>query len=350
MGRPRKIQNTHLPDNVYVRIDKRSGKPITRYFYRLYGKTEKSLGTNFNLACLEAIKLNLEREPKGNIITFTQVATRYQDEVIPLKKIHTQQNNRTYLKPLLTFFNTASLEQIKPQHIRQYLEWRKETKASANNEYMLFHHIWQKAREWGYTELHCPTEGVSRYPIKQRENYVEDGIFHLVYECCNDNFKDLMDLAYLTGQRPVDLVNIQRNHISNGYLHIVQQKTSAKLRIEMKGKLKEIIERRFENGKNYLFYTRQGSRFTPQYVSSTFATIREKAIKKNPDYAEALQQFQFRDLRAKSGTDKAMNFGMDAARQHLGHTSEKMTKVYVRLAPIIPPLENSVPKTDEKGE
>lgn len=350
MGRPRKLQNTNLPDNVYVRIDKRSGKPIKRYFYRLYGKTEKSLGTNFNLACLEAIKLNLEREPKGNTITFTQVANRYNDEIIPLKKPHTQKSNRTSIKPLLTFFKGAPLDQIKPQHIRQYLEWRKETKASANNEYMLFHHIWQKAREWGYTELHSPTEGVSRYPIKQRKNYVEDHIFHLVYECCNEDFKDLMDLAYLTGQRPVDLANIQRSHIANSYLHIVQQKTTAKLRIELKGKLKEILERRFKNGKDYLFYTQRGARFTSEYITATFAVIREKAIKQYPDYAEELRQFQFRDLRAKSGTDKAMLLGMEAARQHLGHTSEKMTKVYVRLAPIIPPLENSVPKADKKGE
>ncbi|MBF0784477.1 integrase [Muribacter muris] len=350
MGRPRKPQNINLPDNVYVRIDKRSGKPIKRYFYRLYGKTEKSLGTNFNLACLEAIKLNLEKEPKGAVITFNRVANRYKDDIIPLKKPNTQKANLNGLKPLLEFFNGAPLEQIKSSHIRQYLDWRKETKAAANNEYMLFHHIWQKAREWGYTEKVCPTEGVSRYPIKQRETYIDDTIFHLVYQYCNQDLKDLMDIAYLTGQRPIDVVNIRRSHILNGYLHIVQEKTAAKLRIEIKGQLKTILERRLEDGKEYLFYTRLGSRFTPNYVSNAFARVREHTAQKHPEYAEALNAFQFRDLRAKSGTDKAMLFGMNAAREHLGHTTEKMTKTYIRLAPIIPPLETSVSEPEKTGE
>ncbi|QIM65231.1 tyrosine-type recombinase/integrase [Frederiksenia canicola] len=342
MGRKRKAQNINLPDNLYVRIDKRSGKPIKRYFYRLGGKTEKSLGTNFNLACLKAIQLNLDREPIGSIITFTQVANRYKDEVIPLKKISTQKVNRTCLKTLQMFFKSAPLDQIKAQHIRTYLDWRKATPAAANNEYMLFHHIWQKAREWGYTEKACPSEGVARYPKKQREIYVEDHIFRLVYQHCNQAFRDLMDIAYLIGQRPIDVVNIRRSHIINGYLHIQQEKTQAKLRIGLKGKLKEIIERRFESGKEYLFYTRLGTRFTPSYVSNTFATIRAKVIKNHPDFAREIAEFQFRDLRAKSGTDKAMKQGIDAAREHLGHTSEKMTKVYIRLAPIISPLEESV--------
>lgn len=40
--------------------------------------------------------------------------------------------------------------------------------------------------------------------------------------------------------------------------------------------------------------------------------------------------FQFRDLRAKAGTDKEESAGMEAAKSQLGHTSENMTRHYVR--------------------
>lgn len=41
-------------------------------------------------------------------------------------------------------------------------------------------------------------------------------------------------------------------------------------------------------------------------------------------------QFQFRDLRAKSGTDKDEQFGLEVARQLLGHKTAQMTSHYVR--------------------
>ncbi len=66
--------------------------------------------------------------------------------------------------------------------------------------------------------------------------------------------KDLMDIAYLTAQRPIDVVNIHSSHIYDGILHITQQKTGTKLRILLQGKLADIIYARLENiTKGYLF-------------------------------------------------------------------------------------------------
>ncbi len=42
------------------------------------------------------------------------------------------------------------------------------------------------------------------------------------------------------------------------------------------------------------------------------------------------QDFQFRDLRAKAGTDKEERYGMEAAKDQLGHSDEKMMQRYVR--------------------
>ncbi len=41
--------------------------------------------------------------------------------------------------------------------------------------------------------------------------------------------------------------------------------------------------------------------------------------------------FQFRDLRAKAGTNKDEQGGLDATRALLGHKNASMTSKYVRL-------------------
>lgn len=344
MGRPRKQQNQYLPENLRPKtVTRKSGKTVVYWLYRTHGKTEISLGTNRNEAFLKAAQLNIERESKTARITFGLVAKRYRDEVIPQKKSSTAQTDLFKLKNLLMFFNDAPLEEITAQHIREYMTWRKDTPGAANNEFSMFGHIWQYAREWGYTKLPSPNTGMKRFPIRKREIYVENNIFEMVYKVADQDMKDLMDLAYLTGQRPVDLVNIQRDHIFNGYLHIVQQKTQAKLRIEIVGKLADILQRRLEKVTgNILFTTAKGEKLTARKLGKRFTYIREQTAKNNPEYASEIMAFQFRDLRAKSGTDKALALGEEAARQQLGHASVQMTKTYIRKAPIVTPIQESV--------
>ena len=50
----------------------------------------------------------------------------------------------------------------------------------------------------------------------------------------------------------------------------------------------------------------------------------------NGEAAVAVRGFQFRDLRAKAGTDKADSTDLRGAQQQLGHRSVKTTEVYLR--------------------
>jgi len=52
-----------------------------------------------------------------------------------------------------------------------------------------------------------------------------------------------MDLAYLTGQRPADLLKFNRSDIQDGTLLITQNKTGKKLHINIVGELGTLIER-----------------------------------------------------------------------------------------------------------
>ena len=150
--------------------------------------------------------------------------------------------------------------------------------------------------------------------------------------------RDLMDIAYITGQRPVDIVGIHSSHIHEGILHISQQKTGAKLRFEISGQLKEIIDRiRPDNG--YLFLNSHGKPLARAALSRKFLELRKTVMQQRPELAEELANFQFRDLRAKAATDIYLSADTRSASDQLGHASEQMTKTYIRRGKILKPLK-----------
>ncbi|WP_240156791.1 hypothetical protein [Burkholderia sp. Ap-962] len=52
-----------------------------------------------------------------------------------------------------------------------------------------------------------------------------------------------MDLAYLTGQRPADVLKLDERDVRDGVLSIRQNKTGTRLRIEVIGELANLLAR-----------------------------------------------------------------------------------------------------------
>jgi len=50
-----------------------------------------------------------------------------------------------------------------------------------------------------------------------------------------------MDIAYLTGQRPADVLRLRETDIKDSALWLVQGKTGTRLRIEMTGHLATVL-------------------------------------------------------------------------------------------------------------
>ena len=55
--------------------------------------------------------------------------------------------------------------------------------------------------------------------------------------------EDAMDLAYLTGQRPADILKLKRTDLRDGALWVTQGKTGTKLRISVVGSLSDVMSR-----------------------------------------------------------------------------------------------------------
>jgi integrase len=321
-----------------TRLRKRKRGHLIYYSYDLGGKPRKEiyLGKDYALAILEYAKLEKDRtatERVQSVITFAYVAQRYLVEVVPTKAAATQTGNIRELKQLMSFFNDppAPLDEIQPIHVRQYLRIRsKKAKVRANREKALLSHIWNFARENGYTSLANPCAGIRGNKETGREVYIEDDVFARVYEQASAPVRDAMDVAYLTGQRVADTLKIDERDIRDGVIHIRQNKTDAKRRIEMGPELVRVLDRIAARKAGLvvrstkLIVSLGGQAFSYGMLRYGFDDAREKAgIPK--------KEFQMRDLRAKAGTDKAEDSGdILKARDQLGHTTVTMTEHYIR--------------------
>ncbi|MFA1289924.1 tyrosine-type recombinase/integrase [Xanthomonas axonopodis pv. nakataecorchori] len=304
------------------------------YYYDHGGKPRKEtpLGADYGLAIKRWAEIEHARViPAHAQLTFRHVADRYRAEVIPTKAPGTQRLHNLCLTWLLTFFDDppGPFEAIKPLHIRKYLDWRT-SKVIANREVALFSHLWNWARGKGLTDLSNPCEGIRRNKETGRDVYVDDATFRAVYAGADQTLRDAMDLAYLTGQRVGDVWSMDERQLSDGALVVRQAKTGAKLTMTVTGELAELLDRIAARKRGLTL------RSTRLIVDADGLAIGRAALRYRFDRAResagvAKDEFQFRDLRAKAGTDKADSAGdIRQAQAQLGHASVAMTEHYVR--------------------
>jgi integrase len=329
MGRKPTV-NLHLPPRMRV---KRTLRGKTYYYYDMGGKPRrwKALGGDFVEALRQYADLEQGNREPQSLITFRHVAQRYATEVLPTKARETQRTNLLQLERLYQFFDSppAPLDAIKPIHVRKYLDWRKESPVAGNREIALFSHIFNKAREWGATDNPNPCAGVRKHKEGGRDVYVDDGLYKAVWEKADVPLREAMDPAYLTGQRPADVLKLDQRDIRDGVLVVQQNKTGARLRIEIVGALAALLERISARKSSLTVLS------TRIIVDEGGQGLGQSALRFRFDRARAAAgidkgAFQFRDLRAKAGTDKEDAEDLRSAQALLGHGSVAMTEHYVR--------------------
>ena len=254
--------------------------------------------------------------------TFEVVAQRYEREVMPTKAARTQQDNLIELDRLRAVFGRMLIEAIKPHQVRGYLDKRGQTaKARANRERALLSHVFNKAREWGYTDAPNPCQGVKGFTESGRDHYVTDAEFQAVHAKPDPTLQDAMDIALLTSQRPADVLKIMRADIRDGAIFVAQNKTGAKRAIEIVGELAEVVARIWNRPRvrqsAYLIQDDDGKPLSLLALRGRFDKARKAAG----------VSFQFRDIRAKTASDTG---DLAHSQRLLGHKNREMTEHYVR--------------------
>lgn len=309
---------------------------VTHYYYDLGGKPrrEMPLGRDYGLAIKAWADLEAGRDvPPEAVLTFRHVTDAYRRDVLVTKGPRTQRDNLRELAKLLEFFDDppGPLDAIKPVTVRQYMTWRTRGgsgQVRANRDKALLSHIWNYARDKGYTDLPNPCAGIKGFKETGRDVYIEDDQFDAIRAVAHWSLQDAMDLAYLTGQRPADVLTLTEMDVRDGAIHIRQGKTNTKLRIAVEGELAQLLERlkTRKHGRKVrstnLIIGERGKPVSVRRMSEIWAEARA---------AVGMDGLHFRDLRAKAATDKAESSGdIRQAQRQLGHTTVSMTEHYTR--------------------
>jgi len=298
-------------------------------------------------------------------ITVPELLTRWNTATAHERKAGTLEDIRYCLPSLMRFFGDppAPLDSIDPIHIRQYLDWRikitieakqeanvkriekgkepikiqgDEGKVRANREVAWLSAAWNWGRDRGFTKQPNPAIGIKRHKESGRDIYVEDDEMAVIMEHADEPLREAIELAYLLGQRPGDLRDIKETDIRDGVIIIQQAKTDARLRIEVTGALKTLIEKikarkaKIKGVRSLsLICNEHGKPMGKAALRYRFDHARNAAADAARDKATAarLRLIQFRDLRAKAASDME---DLAKAQKLLGHTKRDMTEHYVR--------------------
>ena len=355
-----KSSHRDLPPRMLRRVRKlKSGKIWESFYYNGRDATgrrvEIPLGHDLNEAKRKWAELECRERPADTgLMRF--IFDRYEREVIPAKAINTQRDNMLSMKNLRAVFDSAPIDAITPQFIAQYRDKRgAAAPVRANREITLFSHVFNLAREWGYTAKENPVKGVRKNRETPRDYYADDAVWSAVYAAACVELQDAMDLNYLTGQRPADVLKMRYSDIRDGALEVKPNKTQKssgkKLRILLddpelgRTKLGQLVDHIKSRDRKiaslFLVATPAGAALTRWTLRTRFDEARASAAKAaeengNPELATRIRAFQFRDIRPKAASETDLAH----ASKLLGHTDKQITKtVYQRVGETVLPTK-----------
>ncbi|MFJ4256549.1 tyrosine-type recombinase/integrase [Pseudomonas monteilii] len=346
--RPRSTENRDLPPGMYRRKrTRKNGNTWVGYYYRDQTGKEIPLGIDLVQAKLKWADFEAKATP-AELKTMKGIFDEYERKIIPGKAARTQKDNIYELKQLRAVFDSAPIDAITPAMIALYRDSRS-AKTRANREIALLSHVFNTAREWGLTTRDNPCLGVRKNKEKPRDYYANEAVWKAVYEEAPEELKDAMDLAYLTGQRPADVLSMRRDDIEGIYLLVSQGKIGKRLRIMLQTNgvnnslgtlLERIMRRNSEHLSPFFILNSNGKRLSWEMLRNRWQDARETArvktiSNKQPELANRIAQFQFRDIRPKAASE--INDLTDASLL-LGHSKERITeRVYRRVGAIAKP-------------
>lgn len=351
-----KTSGRDLPPRMLRRTKRlKSGKVWVAYYYNCISedgsRRELPLGTDLADAKKRWAEFECAPVPKDSKL-LCHIFDRYEKEIIPAKAPSTQKDNLDCLSRLRPVFGVVAIDDVTPQHIAMYRD-RRSAKVRANREITMLSHVFNLAREWGYTARDNPARGVRKNPESPRDFYVDDQVWHSVYECSSEELQDALDLAYLTGQRPGDVLRMNERHVQAGALFVQQAKTKKKIRILLQNsdgtstRLAEVLDRIRKRPRKVrslsLIATPAGVPLNKGTLRTRFDAARAAAAAKAEEagteemmlLAGRIKQFQFRDIRPKAASDIG---DLSAASKLLGHSQQEITKkVYIRVGEEVRP-------------
>jgi integrase len=277
--------------------------------------------------------------------TIGDLLERYQQQVVPTKAPKTQKANNESIKRLRKVFAHMPIYALKPVHVYQYLDLRREHRTSVNRDVEVLSHAYTKAIEWGLVENHPIKGKVISHGERPRERYVEDRELIEALKVANKVVRAYVGVKVLTGLRRADILSLRIVDLKEDGIHVQPRKTAKTTGKRLVISWTEALHQAVEEAKTirpqdiapWLFCTRKGEPYIKADGSANaFDSLWQRFMGKALKDTELRERFQERDLRAKTASDMPL----ELAAALLGHADPRITKrVYRRRPDVVKPLK-----------
>lgn len=284
-------------------------------YYRVHQNKWHKLGSDYAKAVIALHQTQAAGDQWAKLVDLT-----YQDFGELAK--NTQEQYRLVKPKILHGFGAFEPHEITAGDIGQFMHLYAETPHLANRMLSVLRRVFAKGLYLGACDTN-PAKFINRFREAPRTRYLLDTEYAAIYRHANEVTQIVMDLCYLTGQRIGDVLKIRRQDITDQGIEIVQQKTGAKLTVQMTDNLEEVVLRakRLRSVPCQWLLHPKG-KATPYAYASVRDGFRRAYTK------AGVKDVCLHDLRAKSLTDLKDAGGNPQALA--GHKTEATTVRYLR--------------------
>lgn len=370
MGRSRDKRTYTLPPNLY---EERRGKRIYYRFRDPVTGKRRYIGASRKQAVQIAHRINREIELESadqmaSVITafsderererrqsptFADFIDTYTTKILPDARRHqgkaykeeTLREKKRHLLDAARDLGALYVTEITTRDIKQHLVKFEDRPQSHNNRRSSLQKAFNSAIEQGYRENN-PVTATTTLQVQSRRARLTLDEFHLIYSAAPSWFRNVLDVALITGQRRSDLVQMRFDAIEGGYLPVRQEKgrrhNTGLVKIEITAELDRLIDRCRDGVESPFILHKQPERrtakvsgdrshptqLTVEQLSRTFAEIRDElGIQKGLPTRDRPTFHQIRALCAHLCRENGWTTAQIA--DLLGHEDEKTTEGYL---------------------
>ncbi len=312
--RPRK-KDRHLPACMYQKHG--------AYYLVRKGKWNR-LGTDFQASLGEYAKLLDKGSQCGMPKLIDDALEHMRTRTKPPLRPNTLKQYEAACERLKETFADFEPREVLQRHVVALKLHMADTPNMSNRVISVLRAVFTYALEQQIVDSN-PCIGLRRHLEHKRDRYITHGEFQAICANSSDNMRVIYEMCYLTGQRIGDALTIRLADISVEGIAFKQEKTNARLLVQMTPDLEGLIARvkalpRKIRGLTLFCSPRGGKPVHYSSVKDAFAISCKKA---------GVVDASLHDLRAKSLSDTD-DQGNDAQKLG-GHTDAKMTERYLRL-------------------
>lgn len=251
--------------------------------------------------------------------------------------METRKDYTKYFSKIDVVFGKMKPDNIKPEHIRKYMDKRGvKSRVQANREKAFLSRVFRWAYERGKVKMN-PCQGVKQFKEQARTRYITDLEYKSLYEVAPPAVKVAMEIAYLCCARQGDILDLKKSQLTDQGILIQQSKTAV---IQIKAwtdRLRAAVEMADTMSMHdgiisiYVIHQPSGSRYTRDAFNAQWMKAKKIAAEK---YPELDFQFTFHDLKAKGISD--LKGSLNEKQEISGHKNASQTARYNRKIAVVP--------------